>query len=102
MSGVPTAIFPLFLLVELVLTFAIFAEMIYAIIKAAQDNELSNKALHIIGLYFLNIFYIPCFLLKHVSKEEKVVVKNIIYITLTVTLYIVLCVLAVSLSITSI
>ena len=39
---------------------------------------------------------------KHVSKEEKVVVKNIVYITLTVTLYIVLCVLAVSLSITSI
>ena len=101
MSGVPTAIMPLCLLIIALLTFAIFGEMIYAIIKAAQDNELENKALHIIGIYFLNVFYIPCFLLKHVSKEEKVAVKNTIFIVLSVALYIVLYALTITMSLSN-
>ena len=102
MSGIPISIFLLFLLVELVLTFTILGEMIYAIVKAAQDKELSNKALHIIGLYFLNIFYVPCFLLKHVSREEKVAAKNTVYLIISITLYILLFALTIGLSASSI
>lgn len=102
MSGVPMAILPIGLLIEVILTFAVFGEMIYAIIKAAQDKELENKALHIVGLYFLNVFYIPCFLLKHVSKEEKVAVKNTIYLIISITLYIVLFALAIGLALSNI
>lgn len=73
-------ILPIMLLIELVLTFGVFGEMIYAIVKAAKDNELGNKAIHIVGLYFLNIFYIPCFLLNHIYKDEKTKIKNGVYI----------------------
>ena len=71
MEGTPTVMFPVLLIAELVLTLLVFGEMIYAIVVAAKDNELKNKAFHIIGAYFLNIFYIPCFLLSCVHKDKN-------------------------------
>ncbi|MBQ3408157.1 MAG: hypothetical protein IJH12_03010 [Clostridia bacterium] len=101
MSGVPTAILPIGFIIILIMTFAILGEMIYAIVKAAQDTNLDNKALHIIGLYFFNVFYIPCFLLKHVSKEKKVAIRNTIYLILSLILYIALFVLTIVLPIST-
>lgn len=95
MDEVSFGIMLFLLLIELILTFAVLGEMIYAIIKAAKNENLENKALHIVAIYFLNLFYIPCFLLKHVSKEENVKVKNIVYISITIVLFFILCVLAV-------
>ena len=84
LSNIPTVILPIGLLIEAFLSFVVFGEMIYAIVKAAQDKELNNKALHIVLIYFFNIFYIPCFLLKHVSKEKNTTIKNIIYLTVSI------------------
>ena len=71
MSGVPTAILPIGFIIILIMTFAILGEMIYAIVKAAQDTNLDNKALHIIGLYFFNVFYIPCY--RYLLNKKRLV-----------------------------
>ena len=76
------------LLIELILVIGVWAEIIYFIIKAAKNKELKNKGLHIAGIYFLNMFYIPCFCLKHVHKDSKVTVKNIIYVLVSVSMFI--------------
>ena len=59
-----------------------------------QLKELNNKALHILGLYFLNVLYIPCFLLKYVHKDEKTTIKNIIYIIVIILLMVCFTVLS--------
>lgn len=76
------------LIIELVVVLGVIGEIIYFIIKAAKSKELANKGLHIAGIYFLNIFYIPCFNLKHVQKDDKSKVKNIIYVVAILCLYI--------------
>lgn len=102
MEGVPFAIMPIMLLVELVLTFAVLGEIIYGIVKAIQDKDLSKKTLHIVLIYFLNLLYIPCFFTKYVNKDEKALVKNIVYLIIAGALYITLFVLAVSIPMASI
>ncbi|MBR2705388.1 MAG: hypothetical protein IKE91_07955 [Clostridia bacterium] len=98
MNGVPTIILPIMILIEFILAIGVFGEIIYGIVKAIQDKDLNNKALHIILIYFLNVFYIPCFLLKHVYEDKKVLVKNIVYLIIVGALYITLWVLALSVS----
>lgn len=90
MEGAALVIFPVVLFVEFILSILIFGEMIYAIVMAAKDKELKNKALHIIGAYFFNIFYIPCFLLTFVHKDSKSLIKNIAYLAIEIGLFIVL------------
>ena len=90
-SSQPPTYFILLLLIELLMVIGVWIEIIYFIIKAAKDKELKNKALHIIGIYFLNFFYIPCFSLKHIHKDSKATIKNIIYVIITVVMFSIMC-----------
>ena len=84
----PTYLIALFI-IEIIAVLGIWAEIIYFIVKAAKDKELKNKGLHIAGIYFLNYFYIPCFSLSYIHKDSKAKVKNIIYVIVTVCLFVV-------------
>lgn len=90
-SDNPPTYFIALLLIEVLMVFGILAEIIYFIIKAAKNNELENKGLHIAGIYFLNMFYIPCFSLRHIHKDNKAKIKNIIYVLVTVSIFIIFC-----------
>jgi hypothetical protein len=90
-SDNPHTYFLLFLVIEVLMVFGVWAEIIYFIIKAAKNKELENKGLHIAGIYFLNMFYIPCFSLKHIHKDNKAKIKNIIYVLVTVCMFIAFC-----------
>lgn len=90
-SDNPPTYFIALLLIEVLMVFGILAEIIYFIIKAAKNNELENKGLHIAGIYFLNMFYIPCFSLRHIHKDNKAKIKNIIYVLVTVSMFIIFC-----------
>ncbi|MBP3920508.1 MAG: hypothetical protein J6D28_02970 [Bacilli bacterium] len=57
--------------------------MVYAI-----KNK--HKIIHILLIYLLNMYYIPCYYLKHVIKDTKYKLKNIIYIILSIILTITL------------
>lgn len=85
----PPTYFIALLIIEIIAVLGIWAEIIYFIVKAAKDKELKNKGLHIAGIYFLNYFYIPCFSLSHIHKDSKAKVKNIIYVIVTVCLFVV-------------
>lgn len=90
-SDNPPTYFLVLLIIEVLMVLGVWAEIIYFIIKAAKNNELENKGLHIAGIYFLNMFYIPCFSLKHIHKDNKAKIKNIIYVLVTVCMFIVFC-----------
>lgn len=77
-------------ILELLIVIGCIVEMIYFIIKAAKTKELKNKALHCILIYLFNIFYIPCFSLKHIYKDANYKIKNILYLIITIILYILL------------
>ncbi len=70
----------------------IWAGMIYFIIHAVKNKDNKNKLADALLIYFFNIYYIPCYYLKSIAKESKLVLKNTIYIittiALTVALYI--------------
>lgn len=87
-SAPPPAFFPLFLLIEILMVVGILFEIIYYMIKAAQCDDLKNKGLCMVGIYMLNVFYIPCFALKHIHKDSKAKVKNIIYVITSIVLFI--------------
>ena len=87
-SGNPPPYFMVWLIIEILMVIGIWAEIIYFIVKAAKNKELKNKGLHIAGIYFLNFFYIPCFNLKHIHKDGKAKIKNIIYVLITVFMFI--------------
>lgn len=74
-------------LTAILLVIGVWAEIIYFIIKVAKGKELNNKALHILGIWFLNIFYIPCLNMKHICKDNKYKKKNIIYLLVSILLY---------------
>lgn len=102
LQNVPLVIMPIMIFVELILAFFVLGEMIYAIIQAVKIKELNNKALHILGLYFLNVLYIPCFLLKYVHKDEKTTIKNIIYIIVVILLMVCFTILSGMLSLSQV
>ena len=93
-SAPPPAFFPIFLLIEVIMVAGIFAEMIFYMIKAAQREKKKNKGLCMVGIYMLNIFYIPCFALKHIHKDSKATVKNIAYVIVSIALFIAFYILA--------
>ncbi|MBE5806050.1 MAG: hypothetical protein E7313_04995 [Clostridiales bacterium] len=84
----PPTYFIALLIIEIIAVLGIWAEIIYFMVKAAKNKELKNKGLHIAGIYFLNFFYIPCFSLSHIHKDSKAKVKNIIYVIVTVCLFV--------------
>ena len=71
----------------------IWVEMIYYIVHAAQQKEIPNNGLCAFFCYLFNIFYIPCYSLKYVSKDKNYKKKNIIYLILSILLYISIIVL---------
>lgn len=66
----------------------IWIEIIYHIVYIVKHKEINDKPLHIILSYMFNIFYIPGFSLKYISKDKKYKTKNIIYIIISILLFI--------------
>ena len=82
---------PLILLgITFVFVIGLWIELIYYMIKALKNDELKNKGLAATLIYALNLFYIPCFVLKHMYKDKHAKLKNAIYIIVSVALYIIL------------
>lgn len=77
------------LIVEFVLVIAIWVEIIYFIIQAIKHKEIPNRSVKAVMIYFLNLFYIPCFYLKYIYKDEKYKVKNIVYLVCSIGLFII-------------
>lgn len=71
------------LIVVILLVIVIWAEIIGFIVHAAKNKKLKkNNVLWCILIYFLNVFIIPYYNLKHVWNEKKVKVPMIIIGTL--------------------
>lgn len=85
----PPSHFIVFLIIEILMVIGIWAEIIFFIVKAAKNKELNNKGLHIAGIYLLNLFYIPCFSLNHIYKDNKAKIKNIIYVIVTICMFVI-------------
>ena len=89
-------------LIEMIMVIGIWVEIIYHIVKAAKNDELKNKGLNIMGIYLLNIFYIPCFSLNHISKDSNAKIKNIAYVLLSVGMFVLFVVYVIKFEITAI
>ena len=74
----------LMLIFTLLIVGGLFAQMIAFIIHAARNNDLKNKVLWAFGIYFLNIFIMPYYNLKHIMKEKKVKLEMIVFALLMV------------------
>lgn len=74
----------LMLIFTLLIVGGLFAQMIGFIVHAARNNDLKNKVLWAFGIYFLNIFIMPYYNLKHVMKEKKVALEMVIFTLLMV------------------
>lgn len=84
----PPAYLGLLFLVQIFMVIGIWVEIIYYMIKAIKIKDLKNIGLHIAGIYLLNIFYIPCFCLKYIHKDGKAKIKNIIYVLVSVGMFV--------------
>lgn len=93
-SEPPAGFFPVALLLEIILVIAILVEMFYFLIIAIKRDDSKNKGLHLLGIYMLNIFYIPCYVLTHVHKDSKAKAKNIVYVLVSVGMFIAFYLLA--------
>ncbi|MBO5349894.1 MAG: hypothetical protein J6A89_08805 [Clostridia bacterium] len=78
------------LILELILVLVIWGEIIYFIIQAIKHKEIPNRGLKAVMIYFLNVFYIPCFYLKYIYKDEKYKIKNTAYVIYTIGLFAIL------------
>jgi len=76
--------------IAIMLVIGILMEIVFFMVKAANEKNLKNKVLHMICIYLLNIFYIPCFSLKYIYKDNKAKLKNILYVIISILLYILL------------
>ena len=90
-NEITSIVIPIILIgIEAVLVIGVWIEIIYFMIKTIKNNEIKNKALSIVLIYLLNVFYIPCFALKHIYKDNKAKYKNAIYIIISILLYLLL------------
>jgi len=85
-------IYVILIILEMLLVFGIIGEIIYFLILVAKDKKLKSNPLYYVLIYMLNIFYIPCFVLKHIKKDKNYKKKNIIYLVISILLYILLTV----------
>lgn len=74
----------LMLIFTLLIVGGLFAQMIGFIIHAAKNKDLKNKVLWAFGIYFLNIFIMPYYNLKHIMKEKKVALEMVVFTLLMV------------------
>lgn len=75
--GIPAVI------VTMILVFAIYGAMIYLFINAANNKNIKNKMLWCFGIYFLNVFIMPYYHLKHVCMEKKIKSKMLIFVAIS-------------------
>ena len=74
----------LMLIFTLLIVGGLFAQMIGFIVHASRNNDLKNKVLWAFGIYFLNIFIMPYYNLKHVMKAKKVALEMVVFTLLMV------------------
>ena len=79
--GIPAVI------VTMILVFAIYGAMIYLIIHAANNKNIKNKMLWCFGIYFLNVFIMPYYYLKHILGEKKLKVKMLIFAAISLFVF---------------
>lgn len=75
----------LMLIFILIVVVGIFVQMVGFIIHAAKNKNLKNKVLWALLIYFLNIFIMPYYNLKHVMKEKKVALEMIVFVLLMIS-----------------
>ena len=73
-----------------VFVIGIWVEIIYGMIHAIKHKEIENHGIYAILCYLFNVFYIPCYYLKYVVKDEKYKIKNIIYLVISIVLFMVM------------
>ena len=78
----------LILTLELILVIMIWVEIIYYIIYVDRAKDIPNKGLKALFMYFLPYWYIPCFKLKYVDKDKNYKKKNIIYLIVSISLFV--------------
>lgn len=91
--GESIEIITLLLSMLLLFVIGIWIEIIYFIIRVIKIKEIKNKVLVIFLIYILNVFYIPCFVLKNIYKDNKSKIKNIFYVIISIFLYILLAII---------
>ncbi len=89
------------LIISILLIIGVWVAIIYHIVHAAKSKELKNKALEIIFIYLFNAFYIPCYSLKYVSKDNNYKTKNMVYLIVSILLFIIMLGLIISFSLNS-
>lgn len=77
------------IVVTLLLVIGIYGEMIYCFIKAVDNKKLKRKVWWCVGLYFLHIFIIPYFYLKHICYEKKVRGRMFIFAAVAIFMFMV-------------
>ena len=75
---------------EAIYVIGLWIEIIYYIIHAIKHKEIKNNTLCTALIYIFNIFYIPCYKMKNIDKDKKYKKKNIIYLIISITLYLVM------------
>ena len=70
-----------------------FFEMIYFIVRVANNKEIENKAVNCILIYLFSFIYIPYVYVKYLYDGEKKKNDGIIYLIVSIILYVLLCIL---------
>ncbi len=70
-----------------------FFEMIYFIVRVANKKEIENKAVKCILIYLFGFIYIPYVYVKYLYDGEKKKNDGIIYLIVSIILYVLLCIL---------
>lgn len=86
------------IVLEVIFVVGILAEMVYYLFKISKIEELKRNPQHYILTYLFNIFYIPCLSTKYIQKDPKYKIKNIVFISTMILLYIILVINIISFS----
>lgn len=68
------------IILELIFVIAIWGEIIYYIVYVAKNKDIPNRGVKALLIYLLCYWYIPCFKLKYIDKDNNYKKKNIIYV----------------------
>lgn len=78
------------LIIEFLCVIGVWGEIFYFITKIDKEENLKHDNIHMVLIYSLNIFYIPCFNIKYICKDKHSLIKNIIYLLTIIPLFIIL------------
>lgn len=79
--------------IEILFVVGVWVEILMYMIHAIKNKEIKNNAICAVLIYILNVIYIPCYCLKNVSKDGNYKIKNTIYASISIVLYITLFIL---------